>query len=177
MDKEQLRPVVEAARAGDADAFAALYADFYKALYKTAYYLLGQPQDAEDTVMETFADAFAGVRRLRAPDAFEGWLYRILYNKARRKRGAAALHAADELSEHIEAAGRTDREIAAGLDLLRALDTLSREERAIVVFAVCEGYTSGEVARMMGMNPNTVRSKQLRALAKLRARLEEGESK
>ena len=175
MDKEQLRPIVEAARAGSTDAFAELYTAFHQSLYKTAYYLLGDPYEAEDVVMETVTDAFLGIAKLRAADAFEGWLYKILYNKARRRRGVLISRAAGELHEGIEAENGTSEQIAASVDLLRALDQLKSEERAIVVLAVCDGYSSQEIAKIMRLNANTVRSKQMRALAKLRAILQEGE--
>ena len=53
--------MVAAAQNRDADAFAALYAYYNKSLYKTAYYLIGTVEDAEDTVMETVADAFESI--------------------------------------------------------------------------------------------------------------------
>lgn len=125
--------------------------------------------------METVADAYGGLHSLRAVDAFEGWLFKILYNKARRKRGLLRYRVTTELNEEIVAAGRDGEQIAASVDLLRALESLKRDERAIVVLAICEGYSSRDIARIMRMNANTVRSKQMRALAKLRAQLiEEG---
>lgn len=171
MEKEKRTALVERARHHDADAFAALYSGYYKALYKTAYYILGNAQDAEDTVMETVADAFAGIGQLRVADAFEGWLFRILYNKSRRKRGVAVYKATLELNEEIEADDRHG-DATENIDLLRALETLTREERTIVVLAVCEGYSSQDIGRVMRLNANTVRSKQMRALAKMRTILE-----
>ena len=178
MENEQLCILVEAAKSGDADAFGKLYAAYYKSLYKTAYYLMGDPQDAEDIVMETVADAYTGIRALRAAQAFEGWLYKILYNKARRKRGLIVRRATVELNENLQADTPDAEQISRNVDLLRALDALKPQDRAIVVLAVCEGYSSAAIAQIMGMNPNTVRSRQMRALAKMRALLQEkGEEK
>ena len=160
--------LVAAAQNRDADAFAALYSDYSNSLYKTAYYLIGRREDAEDVVMETVADAFAGISQLRNPEAFEGWIFKILYNKARRRRGAVYYNATSEIPETLPADVPSEGEIGNNVDLMRALSKLSNEERAIVVLGVCEGYTSAEIGEIMSLNPNTVRSKQMRALAKLR---------
>ena len=160
--------LVAAAQGRDADAFAALYSEYSGALYKTAYYLIGRREDAEDVVMETVTDAYASISQLRAPEAFEGWIFKILYNKARRRRGAVYYNATSEIPETLQANVPGEGEITDNIDLLRALDTLSTEERAIVVLSVCEGYTSAEIGSIMSLNPNTVRSKQMRTLAKLR---------
>lgn len=172
MEKDKLRALVPAAQAGDDDAFSQLYAGCYKSLYKTAYYLLGNAADAEDTVMETVADAYAGIAKLRVPEAFEGWIYKILYNKARRKRGVLLYKVTVELPETLEGPSTSAETIGDNTDLVRALQTLSQQERAIVVLSVCEGYTSAEIAQVLSLNANTVRSKQMRALAKLRAQME-----
>jgi RNA polymerase sigma-70 factor (ECF subfamily) len=175
MEKDRLRQLAAAAQQGNTDAFSELYTGMYKSLYKTAYYLIGNAQDAEDTVMDTVADAYASIGKLRVAEAFEGWVYKILYNKARRKRGLIAYTATTELPETLEGNDPTAAAIGDHTDLLRALDTLSKEERAIVVLSVCEGYNSNEIGAVMSINSNTVRSKQMRALAKLRVQLEPSE--
>ncbi len=172
MEKDRLAALVAAAQSRDADAFAALYAYYNKSLYKTAYYLIGTVEDAEDTVMETVTDAFESIAKLRSPEAFEGWIFKILYNKARRRRGAVYYRATSEIPETLPADVEDEGIITDNLDLMRALGSLSTEERSIVVLGVCEGYTSQEIGDIMSLNPNTVRSKQMRALAKLRAIME-----
>ncbi|MDO4566644.1 MAG: RNA polymerase sigma factor [Oscillospiraceae bacterium] len=133
---------------------------------------MGTVEDAEDVVMETVADAFAGIGALRSPEAFEGWIFKILYNKSRRRRGAVYYGATQELPENAEAAAADEAAITDNIDLMRALSSLSKEERGVIVLSVCEGYSSQEVGEIMSLNPNTVRSKQMRALAKMRAIME-----
>lgn len=172
MEKNELQQLVQKAQNQDSDAFAQLYSQYYKQLYKTAYYILGNAQDAEDTVMETVADAFTSISKLRAVEAFEGWIYKILYNKSRRKRGTNIYKATLELNENIESSDKGSDEIITNVDLLRALNTLSKDERTIVVLSICSGYSSIDVGKIMGINANTVRSKQMRALGKLRTIME-----
>lgn len=172
MDKEKLKELVTAAQNHDDDAFGQLYTSYYKSLYRTAYYLLGNAADAEDTVMDTVTDAYTGIGKLRVAEAFEGWIYKILYNKARRKRGIKVYKATVELPETLEGSSLSAESIGDNADLMRALDTLSEQERSIVVLSVCEGYTSAEIGQIMALNANTVRSKQMRALAKMRTLME-----
>ena len=167
-----LNDLCEKAKAGDAEAFAQLYAQYAPKLYATAFYLLGRREDAEDTVMEAVADAFATIGKLRDAQAFGGWLYAILMNKIRRRRKGYWLDRETQLNEEIAAAGGgPDPERA---DLQRALGALSPLDREIVVLGVLGGYESAEIANILGLNANTVRSRRMRALAKLRAQLSEG---
>ena len=158
----------EKARAGDSAAFAELYSLYRDKLYSTAFYLLGRKEDAEDVVMDTVADAFASIRKLRDPNAFSGWIFRILMNKLKRKRGSY-INEPGELNEDITKASEdlTDEQIAVRQAMLK-LDSVSRE---IVTLSVISGYKSEEIAEIMGLNPNTVRSRKQRALMKLRDEL------
>ena len=55
------------------------------------------------------------------------------------------------------------------LELRRAMETLSGEERLILSLVIAGGYDSGEAAKLLHMNRNTLRSKQSRALSKLKS--------
>lgn len=158
------------AKNGDADAFARLYESVSSKLYSTAFYMLGRREDAEDVVMETVTDAFAEISSLRDPGAFEGWIFRILMNKLRRKR-KSYIGESVELNEDFtsSAGGPTDE----GIALRSALDKLSDRDREIIMLDVLGGYRSDEIAQMLGMNANTVRSRKLRAFERIRAMLKE----
>ena len=59
------------------------------------------------------------------------------------------------------------------LELKEMLMELENEERLIICLSVFEGYKGDEIARILGLNPATVRSKKQRALAKLKAVIKE----
>ena len=177
MEKDEMLRLVAAAKKKDKSAFAELYEGYYKALFKAAYYILGNRHDAEDTVMDTVIDAYSSIDKLRSDEAFDGWLFKILYNKARRKRGTLIYTATAELNEETEAGGGDYDSISENADLMNALFTLTKEERTIIVLSIVGGYSSLEIAKITGLNANTVRSKQMRGLAKLREILEGGKAK
>ena len=77
--------LVRRARKQDASAFARLYQEIYKDLYKFALYTLKDPHDAEDVVSDTVMDAYAGIKGLKKEESFRAWIFRILSNKCRRK--------------------------------------------------------------------------------------------
>lgn len=157
------------ARAGDTEAFAALYEEVYRDLYRMALYTLKNPQDAEDVVSDTVADAFASIRKLRDADAFRAWIFKILSNKCRRKL-KEYVRRTEELPE--EMAGGS-RELAEDLAVRSAFFTLSDTDRLILSLHLFGGYTSREIGSLLKMNENTVRSRESRALKKLAAMLEE----
>ena len=64
------------ARQGSKEAFAQLYQAVYQDLYRFALYVLKNPEDAQDAVAETVADAYAEITKLRDSEAFKGWIFK-----------------------------------------------------------------------------------------------------
>ncbi len=162
---DQYLELVEAARAGDAKAFADLYQAIYKDLYRFALYTLRSEADAEDAVSEAVTDAYASIRKLRSADAFRAWMFRILSNKCKnRLREYSKRYAGLEEAENIAA---ITPEMTDSLYIRKIFGELMDEERLIISMHVFGGYTSKEIARMLRMNANTVRTKESRALKKM----------
>lgn len=160
--------LVQRAKQGDTAAFAKLYETVYQDLYRFALYTLKNPHDAQDAVSDTVADAFAGIRKLRAEEAFRAWIFKILSNKCRRKL-KEYVRRAQELTEEPEGCSAY-----VGMDeqaVVRSLFfELSYEERMILAMHLFGGYTSREMAAVLHMNENTIRSRQNRALKKMSER-------
>ncbi len=160
--------LVSRAKQGDVHAFALLYETIYKDLYRFAVYTLRHTQDAEDAVSEAVADAFAQIGTLREADAFRSWMFRILHAKCSRRIRQYAKQEA-ELDEHL---ANPEGDLCEQLDTREAFLSLAKEERQILSLGIFAGYTSQEIGEMLDMNPNTVRSRQSRALKKLEAKLQ-----
>lgn len=155
--------LIRQAQQGDTHAFATLYESVYKDLYRFAVYTLHHKQDAEDAVSETVLDAFAQIRTLREAASFKSWIFRILTAKCNR-RIRQYMNAPSELDESLGGSNDIPSEQT---DIQRALSTLSREDRLIISMNIFAGYSSQEIGELLNMNPNTVRSRQSRALKKL----------
>ena len=167
MEKESL---IRQAKKGDKAAFALLYETIYTDLYRVAYYMLSNSQDAEDAVSETIIDAYKGICKLKDEKAFKNWIFKILYVKCKRKMAEYYERniPLDEV-EHLEA-NAEEKEV--WLSFKMALSNLNYEERCIVTYHIVGGYNSKEIAKILDINRNTVRSKLSRALEKIRLRME-----
>ncbi|WP_165350468.1 RNA polymerase sigma factor SigE [Xylanimonas protaetiae] len=153
-------------------------------VYRLAYRLTGNRQDAEDLTQETFLRVFRSLSGY-TPGTFEGWLHRITTNlfldsvrRAKRVRmdamGDDAAHVVDD-----DALGRPERGFEhAHLDndVQAALDALRPEFRAAVVLCDIEGLSYEEIAVTLGVKLGTVRSRIHRARAQLRSALAHRES-
>ena len=148
--------LVQKAKCGDTEAFASLYREVYEDLYRFALYILKNPADAQDTVSDTVMDAFASIHKLRKNEAFKSWIFRILSNKCRKK-----------LKEYTH---RPAQQEDAQIRML--FMELPQEERMIIAMHLFGGFTCKEIARQLHMNENTVRSKESRALKKMREQWE-----
>jgi RNA polymerase sigma factor (sigma-70 family) len=148
--------------------FEALYADHYDFLWRCALRLGAPPADVEDVVHETFVVAL----RRYEQSGFEGpgaarpstWLFAILQNvlrnharSERRRQARLELLAADQPSR---SASSMRAEASLGLRLLdEFLIELEPDRRAVFVLAELEGMRSAEIARALGVNQNTIRSR------------------
>ena len=163
------------AKSGDTGAFAELYRTIYADLYRFALYTLKNPADAEDAVSETVMDAFSSIRKLRSEDSFRPWIFKILSVKCKR-RFLEYSSQPDELTADIPD-GNSIHDLAEGIDLRTQFFRLKNEERLIISMHVFAGYSSREIAGILHMNANTVRSKESRALKKLLEQLSDSDRK
>lgn len=163
------RDLVAAAKKGDKEAFGQLYAEIYTDLYKFAYYTLKNEEDAKDAVSDAVMDAYAGISKLKSEEAFKAWMFQILSAKCKRKLKEYATHGHNAPLE--DAADLTVDGKEESIELKNAFDALTDEERTIISMNVFGGYDSGEISDILKMNRNTVRSKQSRALSKLKSLL------
>ena len=175
INNERMVVLVRQAKLGDAHSFAELYTDVYQDLYRTALYTLGNADDAENVVSDTVLDAYAGISRLYDEKKFRAWIFRILSNKCNRKireyvkkREREAEQSIDDMAETLAAKGNAMEQAENKTLVQKAFSVLTDEEKKIVTLTIYGEYNSGEVAGLMNLNRNTVRSKYARALAKMR---------
>lgn len=156
------RKLVTSAIQGDEGAFVELYEKYYTRLYRYAVYTLRGVHDAEDAVSETVADAYAGISKLKNPDVFGTWIFRILSNKCKAKMRDYYLAADEEVPE-----GAANIDMALNLQVRQMFLQLPQKERMVVGLSVFGGYDSSEIGRILKMNASTVRSIRKRTLEKM----------
>jgi RNA polymerase sigma-70 factor (ECF subfamily) len=170
------RALVERARRGDHDAFAALVRGRIGRLDTAARLILRDPELARDAVQDGLTKAWRDLRQLRDPGNFDAWLYRLTVNsclealRRRRRRPIEVEITALETPTVADlATSVADRELVDGV--LRRLDA---PERAIVVLHYYLGLPLTEVAGSLGIPVGTVKSRLHRALGDMRSGLEAG---
>ena len=167
--------LAQKARERDPKAFASLYEMVYQDMYHMALYTLRNPQDAEDAVSETVADAYAGIHNLRDAEAFRGWIFKILSNKCKRRLKEylnKPVELGEELTDSVSLEMYTP-DPDENMQVREAFFRLGEEERLIVAMKVFGGYQSKEIGAILHKSHNTVRSKLSRALEKMQRYLDE----
>jgi RNA polymerase sigma-70 factor, ECF subfamily len=175
---------VARARTGDREAFRELVERHSRHIFRLAYRMTGNEEDAEDVVQETFLRAYRSLPRFEGHAEFATWLHRIAANCAidvlRHRAPAAAslplesVEAAESSVETGAAFGGPERDLFAA-DLRRklaaSLDALSPMERAAFVLRHFEGKPVAEIARALDVRLGAARNSVFRAVSKLRREL------
>lgn len=164
--EEADRLLLQRAKRGDTQAFADLYGRIYKDLYRFALCMMKHPQDAEDVVSETVILAYENLPKLRKAEAFGSWIFKILSNQCKTRLRQRTKVVSMEEAETEASIPEIDH--AQNQDVRDAFQTLSEDERLIVGLAVLGGYQSPEIGEILHMPAGTIRSKQSRAMEKLR---------
>ncbi|MET0214048.1 MAG: RNA polymerase sigma factor [Vicinamibacterales bacterium] len=189
--QDEYTDLVRSAATGDAEALERLLMRAQEVAWRFSTSVCGHADDAEDAMQEALIKTYRYVGRIREPSAFKPWLYRTVRNAClmgRRKRAGepARLQSLNEAVPGparpmlIDAAdpGKNPEQLAhnAGLrrHLQQALQTLPGPNRAIVVLREMEGLSTREVAKVMGMSEDNVKTRLHRARVQLQAALSRG---
>ncbi|MEX1025834.1 MAG: RNA polymerase sigma factor [Planctomycetota bacterium] len=167
-DRQLEAALFERARAGDLAAYDDLVRAFYASLLATATHLVGNREDAEDLVQDTFVDVHRGLERLRDTTAFEPWLRRILVHKIRDRFRRAGRGPAFATAIGLEALG----DVEAGRDAHRreltrlvqqALARLPERLRVTLSLRAIDGRSYDEIADATGVTAATCRTRAMKA--------------
>jgi RNA polymerase sigma-70 factor (ECF subfamily) len=184
MEKSDATAVAQV-RAGDPDAFRALVERHSHSVFRLAFRMTGNEQDAEDLVQETFLRAYRQLGKFDGRAGFSTWLYRIAANcsldliRARKRRQEQQVPVDDEGQEVTEVAvaeAPTPDRLAFSGELQRligpALNRLSLMERSAFVLRHYEGMCMEDIASALGVHSGAAKHSVFRAVQKLRRALE-----
>ncbi len=165
LDQQTFLMHIKQARNGDTASFVELYKLVYQELYHVACLNLRCPQDAADVVSDTVLDAFTGIHNLKDESAFRRWIFQILFAKIKTRQKEYYQKDEADLSELTESFDYVSPELRA------ALDSLDEKDRLLLTMSVLGGYTSQELASMLGSTASAVRSRLSRMKERLRTEL------
>jgi RNA polymerase sigma-70 factor, ECF subfamily len=183
MDATEAAADLARARQGDSEAFRALVERHSQRVFRLAFRMTGNEQDAEDVVQESFLRAYRQLGRFESRANFGTWLYRIVANcsvdlmRARQARHDQVRAEPLEPVAQTSAVGGPDPErLATSAEIKRrvqqALGALSPLERAAFTLRHYEGRSIDEIGRTLGLGTSAAKHSVFRAVKKLRVALQ-----
>jgi RNA polymerase sigma-70 factor (ECF subfamily) len=186
---------IERARSGDDAAFGRVVAAYRKRVLGTIARLINQPDDVEDVGQEVFVRVYYSLGRLRTPEVFEPWLYRMTVNAAydylRKRKRRPERRMSDlsdqQMSQADAAMGMVqDGEQRQRTGIREKLDELlvgvSEEDRILLVLKEVEGLSLKELEGVYHVSVNALkvrlfraRQRVLKAFAAMKGRQEVGD--
>ena len=153
---------------GDQEALKEIYDKYHKKVYRIAYGVVRQREDALDIVQEVFIKLFRSIKNFQGRSHFYTYLYRMVMNTSidhARKSGKKFASSLDEEGsfEPSDGAEKGPERILLQKELeervKRAMDKLPAEQKAAIIFRDVEGLSYQEMAEAMGCSIGTVMSR------------------
>lgn len=178
MDRDAERELVSRLRAGDADAFDAVYAEYNTRLFAFLARLSRNRATAEDLLEETWLRLVNHAERLREDSQLGAWLFTVarnLYVSYRRSRMLEDVHALDSIGLWPSGCPSSPFEETAGHELgvrlEAALAELPLQYREALLLVAIEGLTPSQAAQVCGVSGEAMRQRLSRGRAMLAERL------
>jgi RNA polymerase sigma-70 factor (ECF subfamily) len=158
---------------GDVEAFSILVERYYDHYVRFAAHLIGNREDAEEAVQDTFLRAYRALGRYEERERFGAWMLRILVNRARtvsamgRRREKMFPDQVDDALLEAAEAHPADR-AALREEVARALSQLGREQREAFLLHYVEGLSYDEMAAVTGSGVSALKMRVKRSCDRLR---------
>jgi RNA polymerase sigma-70 factor (ECF subfamily) len=165
---------IDRARDGDDAAWERLIRLYQEPVFRLAYLLLGDPEDAEDAAQETFIRAYRALDRFDASRPLRPWLLQIAANLSRNRRRALGRYWAalqrrwlkePPMSEDVESRVGSRMQ---SKRLWQAIRQLRQDDQEIIYLRYFLELPVSEAAEAAGLAEGTVKSRTSRALGRLR---------
>jgi len=169
--------MIKAAQAGDREALVSLLREIETHVYRTAFYMLGNEQDAMDASQEALIRIYTKIGSYEEKALFKTWVQRIVTNicidKFRRAKPAVSI----EEHEMIFASRENVEEEIMFRDTINevhlAIEKLPEHHRSVVVLRYVQDFSYNEIAESLGLPINTVKSYLFRARQQLQTLLKD----
>ena len=181
--------LVAQAQAGHLASFDQLVLQHQDVVYAVAVRMLGDREEAKDVAQDTFVRAYRSLKAFRREAKFSTWLIAITMNLCRNRRRWWARRrqvivasvdeptaSGESLAHSVADPAPSTAEVAQQRELqqllLTTLATLDHGDREVLVLRDLQGYSYEDIARTLGCQLGTVKSRLSRARFALRARLD-----
>lgn len=169
--------LIRAAQQGDRDALITLLREIETHVYRTAYYILNNEQDALDAAQEALIRIYTKINSYEEKAQFKTWVQRIVTNicidKFRRSKPTVSIEEHELVFQGKES---VEREVMSGYiaeDIREAIDQLPEHHRSVVVLRYLQDFSYNEIADCLNLPLNTVKSYLFRARQQLQHLLQD----
>ena len=155
---------------GDLNAYAGLMARYRDKFGRYAFHMLGNREDAQEALQDSFVRAYRSLASCRQPERFGAWLFRIVVNRCRtvRRRLQRNRRFDADLPDDVAAAGERPDAFEWRDEIGLALDQLRPHYREAFLLRYVEGLEYAEMAEMTGAKEPALRMRVKRASDQLR---------
>ncbi len=163
----------------EAPSLAALIAEHSALLFRVAHSILRNRSEADDVVQDTFVRVLQHRHKLARIADHRAWLVRIAWNLALDRRRKLRPEQMDDIFAATLAARHTPADTALHeaqqiRHVFRAIDTLPKAERQVLLLTALEELDAPAVASIVGKSPSACRALLFRARTRLKERLRKG---
>lgn len=145
----------------------------YNKYYRIAYSYVRNEADAFDIVQNGVYKAMKGSSALKKPEYASTWVYRIMLNECFRYMKQPQNVSYEYMQDAMGVEPSYTEDSSESLDIRRALDSLSEQDRAVIILRFFEDMRLEEIADILEENLSTVKSRLYRSIKKLRSVLGE----
>lgn len=161
-------------KAGDKDSFDLLYEEYHLMLYRSAFLILGNKEDAEDVLQETFLSIYKNINNLSSKEKLRPWIFTILKNSCytrykKRKKEFPDEFILNKVDLDIDSKG--EDEFTTRNEIEEALLKLKPKEREVIVLFYYDDLSIEEIAKVLRTFKGTVKSRLFRARNNLKKEL------
>jgi RNA polymerase sigma-70 factor, ECF subfamily len=155
---------------GDLAAYAALMTRYREKFGRYAFHMLGNREDAQEALQDSFVRAYRGLGACRQPERFGAWLFRILVNRCRTVRRRLQRDRRFDAELPDEVPSETERPDAFEWrdEIGQALERLRPHYREAFLLRYVEGLDYSEMSEMTGAKEPALRMRVKRASDQLR---------
>lgn len=165
------RLLLQRLRSGDPAAAQRFVSDRYERIYRLLQHLTNSPDAADDLAQQTFVRAWQALSTFRGDASLNTWLHRIAYREYIQWLRAGRKDDSDSMTEAMPASERAD--LADGVALRTAIDTLHPEQRDAFLLYHVQGLSVGEIAAIVEAPAGTIKYRLFAARQHLRRELSE----
>ena len=161
--------IVERCRAGDRDAFRALFEVYGDRVYSMAFHFIGDEASARDITQDVFLKLFSKIRTFRGSAMFQTWLYRLVVNACmdehRKRKRFVPFETVSEVKIMQSEGSRESAHLKAEISnsVREAVARLRPKLRLPVLLRYVDELSYAEIATVLGCSTGTVGSRLNRA--------------